>query len=59
MLLKVELNRSKPGSSWSARWAMPVRAGRRLMAARRAREWPWDEPARAVSEQTQPFVVIR
>ena len=24
MLLKVELNRSKPGSSWSARWALPV-----------------------------------
>ena len=24
MLLKVELNRSKPGSSWSTRWALPV-----------------------------------
>ena len=24
VLLEVELNRSKPGSSWSTRWAMPV-----------------------------------
>ena len=24
MLLEVELNRSKPGSSWSTRWATPV-----------------------------------
>jgi len=53
VLLEVELNCSKPGSSWSARWATPVhRQTRRLMAARRAREWSWNGPARAMCSDT-------
>ena len=41
MLLKVEINHSKPGSSWSTSWALPVQWEMVVVCCENVRDAVW------------------